>query len=143
MTDLVLVYKCDQDAFLKVDVPEFSRSHIGRARNQASLNDVRVITIITRRPKLIKLQNYFRMKICKRKYQQKKKWAIYRKHVILELTQTEETYVNDLEIVVKKIMQPARRKKLLDEEDIKKLFLNIEFIYQLNKKFSEELTSIS
>lgn len=50
------------------------------------------------------------MKICKKKYQQKKKWTIYRKHVILELTQTEEIYVKDLEIVVKEILQPVRRK---------------------------------
>ena len=81
------------------------------------------------------------MKDCFRKYKGKKKRHIYRKHVIFELYETEDRYVLDLDFIIKKVLVPIKNENILDEDQIKKVFNNIESICALNKVFCNDLKS--
>ena len=90
------------------------------------------------------------MKKQQRKLKIRKKWAVYRKHVLYELRDSENTYVQDLTVIINLHKQItliisllSREECILSDEEIKKLFSNIENIYNLNKNFSAELKGIN
>lgn len=49
----------------------------------------------------------------------------YRKHVIEELIKTEETYVRDLTLLQDSIVKELKTNKILTDEEIKSLFINL------------------
>ena len=84
---------------------------------------------------VVKLQSLCRMINARRVYRQRRKWAEYRKYVISELYETEVRYVEDLKIIIKQVMTPLRDMLILDDEQMRKLFNNIEQICWLNEIF--------
>ena len=91
--------------------------------------------------KLIKIQSFLRMKLVRIKFLKKRKRLNYRRNVINELIQTEELYVNDLNLIYQEIMIPVKEQKILTSEEYLKLFSNLESIYKFNETFCSELIS--
>ena len=89
--------------------------------------------------KIIKIQALFRKRDTQKKYKILLKRYKFRKNVIMELVKTEESYVKSLSVVVTKVINPAREKKYLNEEEMRLLFLNIESIKKFNEGFSKLL----
>jgi hypothetical protein len=75
--------------------------------------------------KVIKVQSLLRMRKAKTKYKTMRRWASYRRHVLVELRDSERLYVNDLRILTT-VIDEIKVQRLLTTEEINKLFLNVE-----------------
>lgn len=56
--------------------------------------------ILSERDKIKKIQRFFRFILYKKKNKKIKARKIYRKHVILELVESEELYIKDLRVLI-------------------------------------------
>ncbi len=58
-----------------------------------------------------------------------------RNSVINEIFQTELQFVNDLAMIIEHYVKPLRERRLLSDDELKKLFSEIERIYELHMAF--------
>jgi hypothetical protein len=56
----------------------------------------------------------------------------YRRSIFLELRSTEEAYLLDLKLVVEHVIQPIAAKNILNQNEQRACFSNLESIYQLH-----------
>ena len=68
---------------------------------------------------------------------------LYRGSVTNDIITTEQNYVNTLQYVIENVKNPltAKNKDVLNENEMKVLFSNIETVYQTNKTFCDDLTN--
>jgi hypothetical protein len=64
---------------------------------------------------------------------------VLRQTVIEEIVQTEADYVEDLELVVTRCLQPARERGIIGAQELQQLFANIEDIWSRNKAVLAQL----
>ncbi|XP_008049669.1 rho guanine nucleotide exchange factor 38 [Carlito syrichta] len=64
---------------------------------------------------------------------QMKRMMAKRAKIIKELIQTEKDYLNDLELCVREVVQPLRKKQI-DKLEVDSLFSNIESVHQISAK---------
>lgn len=62
-----------------------------------------------------------------------------RQNPILELIQTEESYVNDLKIVINAFEKPLRKARILSDQDLNTIFLNWKSLLEYNQSFLHSL----
>lgn len=65
-----------------------------------------------------------------------------RGHLVYEIIHTEETYLNDLGVLIDYFEPKFREKKIFDDNDIHSLFRDIVSIRQVHKEFYEQLKNI-
>lgn len=87
----------------------------------------------------MRIQALFRMKKWQKIYRVMRKRAKKRYQNLLELVQTEKSYIENLKQTLLVMMAPLREKKVLDEQQITSLFSNIEIIYKLSEEFYSTL----
>ncbi|CAD8156205.1 unnamed protein product [Paramecium pentaurelia] len=85
--------------------------------------------------KIILIQSHYKGYLERKKYKNMKKWAKYRRNVILELIMTEKDYLNDLKSIINNVMIAAEQFKLLPENEIQITFSNLYQIYTFNNMF--------
>jgi len=59
--------------------------------------------------------------------------------VLLEIVNTEENYCEDLSISLQVFYDPLRRMHLISEEDLSKIFVNLEEVFKTNRAFNESI----
>jgi len=64
-----------------------------------------------------------------------------RQEVIFELIKTEQSYVRDLQVIVNEFLIPIQNQRILNDGDIKMIFLNIEEILDCNALLLSSLES--
>ncbi|CAD8176013.1 unnamed protein product [Paramecium pentaurelia] len=86
-------------------------------------------------PKIIMIQRNYRRYLNMKQFQKKLRQLRNRKYVVVEFHQIEKNYNEDLNIIVGRLMTDIRLQKILTEDELLSLFLNVEQIQQLNYKF--------
>ena len=100
--------------------------------------------------KILKIQSFVRMKNKQRDcfliISKIIKNMRYRKNIVLELLNTEESFINSLALIINNVIVPLRNKCLaISEENLKlilSVFSNIEFIKSFNEKLFNRLSFI-
>ena len=85
------------------------------------------------------LQTWVRMRKVNLKYRAVVKKHRYRQRVQGELLSTEESYHNDLTLLIKIFMEPLQERKLLQPPQVNAIFANISSIMSLHEYLLQQL----
>ena len=72
---------------------------------------------------------------------QQKVFTSQRDAVIDEIIATEKSYSNDLKTIIEVFVKPLREKRIISEDLIKKIFINVEVLYNYHSLFVKKLES--